>query len=156
MRPGLASPLMFVPEIQGAQSLSVLEVNTPRNPWRGRDILIPEPAKSWKGKLTLYRFLFLTHCGCLLIIVNKTLHGFTSRWCIFGQESELHLEILIMCRTAYTYKYKPVVQISDFKQEFMQFKRMKGHMAVFTATGFERALIYSCSVKTSCVQNVQK
>lgn len=61
MRLGLASPLMFVPEIQGAQSLSVLEVNTPRNPWRGRDILIPVPAKTWRGKLTLNQFFFLSN-----------------------------------------------------------------------------------------------
>ena len=53
MQPGLASPLMFVPEIQGAHSLSVLEVHTPKNPWRGGDIIIQEPAKTWRGELTL-------------------------------------------------------------------------------------------------------
>lgn len=41
MQSGLASPLMFVPEIQGAHTLSVLEVSTSWIPYRSADI--PNP-----------------------------------------------------------------------------------------------------------------
>lgn len=56
MQSGLASPLMFVREIQGAHTLSVLEVNTSWNPYRRADILIPDTAKTQRRKLTFHHF----------------------------------------------------------------------------------------------------
>lgn len=66
MQPSLALTLMFVPEIQGAQSLSVLEVNTPRNPWRRRDILIPNLERKVDFIVSIFFptvvLLIMNHC----------------------------------------------------------------------------------------------
>lgn len=138
MRLGLASPLMFVPEIQGAQSLSVLEVNTP---WRGRDILIPEPAKTWRGKLTLYQFFSNS-------LWESSDHSY---WNIaLLHYSVMHVWHAARAASGDTYHVESCLYVkayvSPYLFEFMQFKHMKVQLAIFAASGFLRANV-SVSVR---------